>query len=263
MSRTPLAVIKLGGNLLEQPKSRGRIAEQMVRLKRQGWRIAVVHGGGGEISARLEQAGIAPKFVQGMRVTSAKAMDIVASVLAELNHTLVGAIQAADGQACGLHGGDGLLLTRPMRIGGEDLGRVGEVAQVQTDQILAPLLEEQIVVIAPTGADADSALPHNINADVAACALAQSLSADHLLLLSDVEGVLDAQKQLVSQLTRRQAEALIADGTINAGMVPKVRQALEAVGSGVGAVHILSGKRSNALYSQLQGDKRVGTRISA
>lgn len=260
---TGLAVVKLGGNLLKDATYRADIARQVVALSAAGLRMLVVHGGGSAISARLNQAGIVPRFIQGMRVTDEASMAIVEEVLEDINRRMLAAIEAAGGVAAGLIGSQGLLISTPMRIDGEDLGRVGEVERLDNSLLLEPLAAGRIVVIAPTGNDSVNGLSYNINADVAACALASGIAADHLLLLADVDGVLDAQQRPLSRLTRTRAEQLIAEGTIRRGMVPKVRQALQAVDRGVGTVHILNGQRPDALYNQLLGGTEAGTRITA
>jgi acetylglutamate kinase len=237
-----------------------RFARDIVLLKQVGINPIVVHGGGPQIGQMLQRLGIKSSFVDGLRVTDRETMDVVEMVLAgTVNKQLVAAINAAGGCAVGLTGKDGGLIRarKLMRSRIEagvrveiDLGFVGEPEQVD-DRVLAIFRQSDIIpVIAPIGIGADGET-YNINADTVAGAVAAAVKARRFLLLTDVDGVLDAEKRLITELTAGEARRLIADGTISGGMIPKVETCLAAVEGGVEAAVIVDGRVAHAILLEL------------
>jgi acetylglutamate kinase len=247
----------------------------VVLMKLVGMNPVVVHGGGPQIGKLLERIGKRSEFVEGMRVTDRETMDVVEMVLGGLvNKEIVSLINQHGGKAVGLSGKDGgLIHARKMVLkkaaAGEslpseiiDIGHVGEVESI--DPRLVALLDtgDFIPVIAPIGVGEDGQT-YNINADVVAARLAVTLKAEKLILLTNTAGVLDREGRLLTGLSIGQVDALIADGTISGGMLPKVRYALEAVGSGVRSAHIIDGRVEHAVLLEIFTDRGVGTLIRA
>jgi acetylglutamate kinase len=255
-------VVKVGGRAMEDPALRRALAEDLVLLRWVGLGLVVVHGGGAQVTAMLDRLGIASTFAGGQRVTDDETMEVVEMVLGGgINQTLVGAINARGGRAVGLSGKDGGLATA-RRLGpqnGVDLGRVGEVVAVD-GQVLARLADF-IPVIAPIVATADGETL-NVNADPFAARLAVALGAEKLVLLTDVPGVQDRDGALIATLDAARARALIQDGTIAGGMIPKVENALAALEAGVKKIHILSGRIEHALLLEIFTDRGVGTEVT-
>jgi len=266
-------VIKYGGNAMVDEALKQSFARDVVLMKLVGMNPVVVHGGGPQIGKLLERMGKKSEFVQGMRVTDQETMDVVEMVLGGLvNKEIVNLINQQGGKAVGLTGKDGglirahkMLLTKlsadeklPPEI--IDIGHVGEVHQI--DPKIVELLDsgDFIPVIAPIGVG-DDGQTYNINADVVASKLANTLQAEKLILLTNTSGVLDKQGQLLRKLSAKQARALIADGTISGGMLPKVNYALDAVASGVRACHIVDGRVPHAVMLEIFTDQGVGTLI--
>ena len=270
--RGKTVVIKYGGNAMVDEALKQGFARDVVLMKLVGINPVVVHGGGPQIGKLLERIGKKSEFVQGMRVTDRETMDVVEMVLGGLvNKEIVNLINQQGGKAVGLSGKDGgLIRARKMLLksgGGDalpseiiDIGHVGEVASI--DPHLVALLDnaEFIPVIAPIGVGDDGAT-YNINADVVAGKLAITLQAEKLMLLTNTTGVLDKQGQLLTGLSLSQVRALIADGTIHGGMLPKVNYALDAVASGVKSAHIIDGRVAHAVLLELFTDAGVGTLI--
>ena len=266
-------VIKYGGNAMENDALKTSFARDIVLMKAVGINPVVVHGGGPQIGQLLERIGKKSEFVQGMRVTDRETMDVVEMVLGGLvNKEIVNLINQQGGKAVGLTGKDGgliraekMVLTKqaadeklPPEI--IDIGHVGEVTKI--DPRIVALLDtaDFIPVIAPIGVGDDGAT-YNINADVVASKLANTLQAEKLMLLTNTSGVLDKQKQLLRKLSAKEAKALILDGTISRGMLPKVNYALDAVASGVRACHIVDGRVPHAVMLEIFTDQGVGTLI--
>ncbi len=265
-------VIKFGGNAMVDEALQNAFAQDIVLLKQVGIDPVVVHGGGPQINQVLEKIGKKGEFIQGMRVTDRETMDVVQMVLGGLvNKDIVALINRHGGRAVGLTGRDaGLVRARKLTMTHKtadmdepeiiDLGHVGEVASI--DPSILKVLEKKdfIPVIAPIGVG-DDGTAYNINADVVAGKLAQVLQAEKLLLLTNTPGVLDKQGKLLTGLTAADVEALIADGTIYGGMLPKIEFALDAVRGGVKTVQIIDGRVPHAVLLELLTDKGVGTLI--
>jgi acetylglutamate kinase len=265
-------VIKYGGNAMVDAELKSAFARDVVLMKLVGMNPVVVHGGGPQIGALLERIGKKSEFVAGMRVTDRETMDVVEMVLGGLvNKEIVNLLNQHGGKAVGLTGKDGrfirakkMLITKqadaklPPEI--IDLGHVGEVERI--DPSLVAFLDsgDFIPVIAPIGVD-DEGATYNINADVVAGKLAITLQAEKLILLTNTAGVLDREGKLLTGLPAATVKALIADGTISGGMLPKVNFALDAVASGVRACHIVDGRVPHAVMLEIFTDQGVGTLI--
>lgn len=264
-------VVKYGGNAMTDPALQRAFAEDVVLLRLLGMRVVVVHGGGPQIEAALKRLGKEGKFIQGMRVTDPETMGVVQWVLAgEVQQELVGLIQQAGGKAAGLTGRDGATLrATQLRMPDKDdpakehdIGLVGDVQAVDTTLLNTLLDAGHIPVFSPIGLGAHNE-SYNVNADVAAAALAMALQAEKLLMLTNIAGVLDQNKQLLTQLSPQQIDALCADGTISGGMIPKIAGALDAARNGVKAVHILDGRVPHGMLQDLLLGQPCGTMITA
>lgn len=260
-------VIKYGGNAMVDETLKNGFARDIVLMKLVGINPVVVHGGGPQIGQLLARIGKESRFVEGMRVTDAETMDVVEMVLGGLvNQQIVELINRHGGRAVGLSGKDGgLIRARRMTLRrGEveemDIGQVGEVERI--DPGIVNLLDQAdfIPVIAPIGVGEDGC-SYNINADLVAGKVAEVIGAEKLMLLTNTAGVLDRDGQLLTGLSPAQVEALIADGTIYGGMLPKIACALSAVQNGVGASHIVDGRVEHAVLLELFTDEGVGTLI--
>ena len=254
-------VIKYGGHAMQDQDLRASFAVDVVLLKHIGVRPVIVHGGGPQIAIELDRLGIESSFVNGLRVTDDATMEVVEMVLGgKVNREIVELIQQAGGRSVGLTGSDGAMLrVRPKRVDGSDVGRVGEIIDVDSG-VISSLEEDGFVpVIAPIAVDADG-LTYNVNADEVAGALAVALSAKKLILLTDVEGVRDASGELMSQLTVEEAHKHIQEGTIREGMIPKVSCCIDALSGGVPQTHIIDGRVLHAVLLEIfTDDAGVGT----
>ncbi len=263
-------VIKYGGNAMVDDKLKSGFARDIVLMKTVGMNPVVVHGGGPQIGKLLQKIGKQTEFVQGMRVTDSETMDVVEMVLGGLvNKEIVNLIHRHGGNAVGLTGKDGdLIRARKLRItrGGAnseemlDLGHVGEVDSIDPGVVNMLVHGDFIPVIAPIGVGEDG-FSYNINADLVAGKMAEVLKAEKLILLTNTGGVLGRDGALLSGLNVAQVDALIADGTIHGGMLPKIRCALDVVQSGVRAAHIIDGRVEHAVLLELFTDQGVGTLI--
>jgi acetylglutamate kinase len=256
-------VIKYGGHAMVDDELRAQVAVDLVLLKYIGVRPVVVHGGGPQIAATLERLGKTSSYVEGLRVTDDETMEVVEMVLGgKINPDIVQLVNRGGGIGVGLSGRDaGMLRVRRKRVGGQDIGRVGEVAAVDPGPVLAASAAGYIPIIAPVGVD-DDGVSHNVNADEAAGAVAAALGAAKLLMLTDVEGVKDADRKLVPQLSVDEARKLIAEGTVREGMIPKVECCIRAVEAGVERVHIVDGRIRHAILLEIFTDGGVGTLIA-
>ncbi len=265
-------VIKYGGAAMVEEHLKESFARDIVLLEYIGLNPVIVHGGGPQINKVLDKMGIKAKFVNGMRVTDEATMEVVEMVLAgDLNMEIVSMINKHGGRAVGLSGKDaGLIrakkLPKETVEGGDstqkvDLGRVGNVKAV--DPALLDTLDKArfIPVIAPIGVD-EKGESLNINADLAASAVAAALKAEKVVFLTDVEGIKDAEKKLLPTIEKAEARRLIKDGVITGGMIPKVECALQAVNEGVKSAHIIDGRVQHAVLLEIFTDKGVGTVIS-
>ncbi len=267
-----IVVVKYGGHAMGDETVARDFARDMVLLEQSGVNPVVVHGGGPQIGAMLKKLGIKSEFAAGLRITDKATVEIVEMVLAgSINKQIVGFINAQGGRAIGLCGKDGKMVTaakvtRSVRDPDSniekivDLGFVGEPAKVDTTVLDQVLGRELIPVLAPVALGADGET-YNINADTFAGAIAGALGAKRLLFLTDVPGVLDKNKQLIKELHVDQARALIADGTITGGMIPKVETCIYAIEQGVEGVVILDGKTPHAVLVELLTDHGAGTLI--
>ena len=253
-------VVKIGGAALEDESLRRRFAEDLILLDWVGLDLVVVHGGGKQITQMLDRVGQAARFVDGQRVTDAATLEVVEMVLGgSLNQELVRLVNHLGGAAVGLTGCDGGLarakIVRP------ELGLVGEVAEVDRT-VIDRLVPDFIPVVAPIATGPDGAAL-NVNADVFAARLAQALGAEKLVLLTDIAGVLDADRNLITSLTDAEARSLIARGVISGGMIPKVENALAALAAGVHKIHIIDGRLEHALLLEIFTRDGVGTQLVA
>lgn len=265
-------VVKLGGNAMVDEKLKGSFARDLVLMKLVGMNPVVVHGGGPQIGKLLERIGKETEFVDGHRVTDRETMDVVEMVLGGLvNKEIVTLINQHGGRAVGLTGKDGDLIrarkldfvsnnpemTAPEII---DLGHVGEVESIDT-MVLDMLMQGDLIpVIAPIGVGEDGR-SYNINADLVAGKLAGVLRAEKLMLLTNTAGLLDEEGKVLTGLTAKHVDELIARGVITGGMLPKIRSAIEAVHSGVGSAHIIDGRMEHAVLLEIFTDEGVGTLI--
>lgn len=262
-------LIKMGGSAMEDPELVSKVMRDVVFLEVAGIRPIVVHGGGKAISKAMTDAGLEAKFVGGFRVTTDQAIDIVSRVLSEeLNPGLVKMIRSFGGKAVGVPGGDVFLGEKTTGIDESgkrvDIGRVGEVVGCQMAQMAAALDNGIVPVISPLAAELGTGRPLNINADLAAAALAKELRVTKLVYLSDVPGLMqDPSKPetLIHSVNRRKADELMADGTISGGMIPKIQSAIDALNAGVRKVHFVDGRQPHALLLEIFTDGGIGTEV--
>ena len=264
-------VIKYGGNAMTDPALQDCFARDVVLLKLVGMNPVVVHGGGPQINELLDRLGKKGTFIQGMRVTDEETMDVVEMVLGgQVNKDIVNLINRHGGKAVGLTGQDGnfirarKLLMENKELPGEfiDIGSVGDITAIDPSLISFLDTGDFIPVIAPIGVGPDGET-YNINADVVAGKLAEILSAEKLILLTNTPGVLDKDGNLLTGLTPKQVDEMVEDGTLSGGMLPKISSALDAARSGVKSVHIIDGRVEHALLLEVLTDEGVGTLIKA
>ncbi|WP_069383201.1 acetylglutamate kinase [Halomonas caseinilytica] len=266
-------VVKYGGNAMTEDPLIDSFARDMVLMKEVGINPVVVHGGGPQIGELLEKLNIESRFVNGMRVTDAETMDVVEMVLGGLvNKGIVNLINQCGGKAIGLTGKDGAQIrARQLKVEHQspemtapeiiDIGHVGEVEHISTDLIEMLAGRDFIPVIAPIGVDA-SGRSFNINADLVAGKVAEALDAEKLMLLTNVAGLMNADGEVLTGLSTAQVDAMIADGTIHGGMLPKIRCALESVKGGVASAHIIDGRIPHATLLEIFTNAGVGTLIT-
>lgn len=266
-------VVKFGGNAMTDASLHESFARDVVLMKLVGMNPVVVHGGGPQIGSLLEKLNIQTEFVNGMRVTDSQTMDVVEMVLGgSVNKEIVSSISRNGGKAIGVTGKDGQLIrARKLQVNRYspdlgaseivDIGHVGEVDQIDIEVLNVILDSNFIPVIAPIGAD-DQGNTYNINADLVAGKIAEVMGAEKLMLLTNVAGLLDKQGQILTGLSTEQVDALIEDGTISGGMLPKIGCALDAVKSGVASAHIVDGRIPHAVLLEVFTDQGVGTLIT-
>jgi acetylglutamate kinase len=257
-------VVKYGGHAMTDPDAARGFARDVVLLRSIGIRPIVVHGGGPQIKRALERFGIESKFKSGMRITDEATMDVVRMVLVgEVNQDIVALINHFGGKAVGLSGADASFLRgERITVEGEDIGRVGKVTAVDGGHVALLDQSGYIPVIAPIAIDTEGK-PLNVNADLAAGAVAARLDARKLLLMTDIEGVRGADGDVIRSLPRRDAQRLIDEGVISGGMIPKIGTALDALDAGVRKVHIVDGRVAHALLLEIFTDSGVGTEVVA
>ena len=264
-------VIKYGGNAMTSPALKEQFAENIIELQRLGLKPIVVHGGGPQIGQLLEKLDIESRFIQGMRVTDPATMSVVEMVLGgSVNQDIVSLIVSKGGKAVGLTGKDaGLIEAMPLAMTIEDdngqvqpvdLGQVGEVTNIDTTLLDTLMQADLIPIIAPIGSDKNG-LAYNINADLVAGAVAKAMQSEKLLLLTNTPGILDKNDQVLPHLDADAVAALIEDGTIYGGMLPKIQCALESVQGGVQSAHIVDGRIENAVLLELFTETGSGTAI--
>ena len=262
-------VIKYGGNAMTDPALQADFAEDVVLLKLVGMNPVVVHGGGPQIETALNRLGKKGEFIQGMRVTDAETMEVVEWVLAgEVQQDIVGLINQAGGKAVGLTGRDGgLMRAQKLKLMDNkdpsiehDVGQVGDIVSIDPSVVKALQDDAFIPVISPIGFGENNE-SYNINADVVASRLATVLQAEKLVMLTNIPGVLDKAGQLLPELTPQQIDALIADGTISGGMLPKLAGAIDAAKAGVNAVHVVDGRVPHSMLLEILTDQAYGTMI--
>ncbi len=255
-------VVKYGGNAMKDDAMITSFARDVALMKLVGMNPVVVHGAGPQIGSHLERLGKKSEFIEGMRVTDEETMDVVEMMLGGLvNKAVVSALNQQGGRAVGLTGKDGTMIrARKMNLKGHDLGQVGEVEAIDPRVINHLEAGGFIPVIAPVGVG-EHGEAYNINADVAAGKLATVLQAEKLILLTNTQGVLDKTGGVMTGLSVQQVEALIDDGTIHGGMLPKIRCALDAVNSGVKSAHIIDGRVTHSVLLELFTDEGIGTLI--
>jgi acetylglutamate kinase len=266
-------VVKYGGHAMVKDDLKRSFAMDVVLMKYIGMNPVIVHGGGPQIGELMEKLGKVPQFVQGMRVTDAETMDIVEMVLGgKMNKEIVGLINQHGGRAVGLSGKDGGLIKasrlRVRQPGSRDnsqlidIGLVGKVDTINPHIIQVLDSSGYIPIIAPIGVG-DEGEPYNINADLVAGEVAAALKAEKLIVLTDVEGILNEQKTLISSLKRADIAKLIEQGVISEGMLPKVDACLTALDGGVRKAHIIDGRQDHALLLEVFTNRGIGTEIVA
>jgi len=258
-------VVKYGGAAMVDERLKAQVMQDIVLLRTVGIKPVLVHGGGKEVSEVMQRMGLQPRFAGGLRVTDAQTMEIVEMVLAgTTNKGIVSLIHRAGGKAVGLSGKDGnLLVARKLTPGGNDIGYVGEVTQVNAEviEVLAAAGYIPVISSVAIGEDGKS---YNVNADHAAGAIAAALCAEKLIVLTDVPGVLanlNDPTSLISEMSVGQAEELLRNGKAESGMAPKLEACITALRSGVQRAHIIDGRQPHAILMEVFTDHGVGTMI--
>jgi acetylglutamate kinase len=262
-----IVIVKYGGSAMTDHSLEQKVIEDAVLLKLTGFKVIIVHGGGKEISRWVDKVGKEPKFVDGLRVTDEETMEIAEMVLNKVNKNLVAMVEKLGVKAVGVSGKDGNLLkvNKKLSSSGEDIGYVGNITEVNP-KILYDLLEKDFLpIVAPIGLD-DEYHSYNINADDAACEIAKAVDAEKLAFLTDVEGLyrdFNDKSTFISRISVSEAKKLIESGTIQGGMLPKLRNCTEAIDEGVHRVHILDGRIPHCLLLEIFTKKGIGTAIVA
>ncbi len=261
-----IIVVKYGGSAMLDEGLKQQVIEDVTLLKLVGFKPIIVHGGGKDISRWVEKSGMVPEFVGGLRKTDADTMEIAEMVLNRVNKSLVAMVEKLGVAAAGVSGKDGRMLTVEKKLsGGQDIGFVGEITGVNP-KILLDLLEKDFLpIVCPIGMDKDF-MTYNINADDAACAIAQALGAEKLAFLTDIEGVYrdpDDRTSLISELKVSETRKLLESGHVGGGMLPKLNSCIEAIENGVNRVHILDGRIPHCLLLEIFTNKGIGTAILA
>lgn len=259
-----IVIVKYGGSAMVDEELKRNVIKDVVLLKLVGFKPIIVHGGGKEISRWVGKVGMEPQFINGLRVTDADTMEVAEMVLGKVNKELVALVQSLGVKAVGISGKDGGLLKVEKKLSdGQDIGYVGNVKEVNP-KILYDLLEKDFLpIVFPVGMDEDFHT-YNINADDAACAIAESMKAEKLAFLTDIEGVYrdyDDPDSLISELHVNEAEKLITDGHVGGGMIPKLQNCIDAIEKGVSRVHILDGRIPHSLLLEIFTNKGIGTAI--
>ena len=259
-----IIVVKYGGSAMVDEQLKKSVIQDVVLLKLVGFKPIIVHGGGKEISRWVSKVGKEPKFINGLRVTDEETMELAEMVLGKVNKELVSLVESLGVKAVGISGKDGgLLKVEKKYSGGQDIGFVGNITEVNP-KILSDLLDNDFLpIVCPIGMDEDF-LTYNINADDAACAIAKEMKAEKLAFLTDIEGVYknpDDPESLISKLFVRDAKELINNGNVGGGMIPKLQNCIDAIEQGVSRVHILDGRIKHCLLLEIFTNKGIGTAI--
>lgn len=259
-----IIVVKYGGSAMLDEELKKRVIQDVVLLKLTGFKPIIVHGGGKEISKWIGKVGMEPKFVNGLRVTDEATMEIAEMVLNKVNKSLVQMVNELGVKAVGISGKDGMLLKCEKKYSnGQDIGFVGNITEVNP-KIIYDLLEKDFLpIICPVGCD-DHLTSYNVNADDAACAIAEAMKAEKLAFLTDVEGVyrdFEDKDSLISEMTVDEAQEFVSAGGVGGGMLPKLQNCIDAIKSGVSRVHILDGRIPHCLLLEIFTNKGIGTAI--
>ncbi|MCB1063597.1 MAG: acetylglutamate kinase [Verrucomicrobiae bacterium] len=263
-------LIKVGGSAMEDPDLVRRLMRDVVFLELVGVNPVIVHGGGKAISAAMKTAGLSAEFVGGLRVTSDAAMELVERTLSrEINPGLVKSLIEFGGKALGVAGNEAFIGERMKAWSDQEsreieLGRVGKVVDIELSKIEAAISTETVPVLSPIASERGTGLALNVNADLAAAALASKLKVAKLIYLSDVIGLMRDprdEETLIPSIRTDEVEALIEDGTIGGGMIPKLRSAVDALEAGVGKVHMIDGRISHSLLLEIFTESGIGTEI--
>lgn len=259
-----IIVVKYGGSAMVDEKLKMNVIKDVVLLKLVGFKPIIVHGGGKEISSWVKKIGMEPRFVNGLRVTDEPTMELAEMVLNRVNKSLVQLVQELGVKAVGISGKDGGLLNVEKKLSdGQDIGYVGNIKKVNPELLFDLLEKDFLPIVCPIGYD-DDFDSYNINADDAACAIAKAVKAEKLAFLTDVEGVyrdFNDKSSLISELTLEDAEKFISEGNAGGGMLPKLRNCIDALQEGVSRVHILDGRIPHCLLLEIFTNKGIGTAI--
>jgi len=266
-------VVKIGGEIADDEKTLHSFCEEVALLSQVGIHVVVVHGGGKQATQLSKQLGIEPKMIEGRRVTDEKTLDVVMMVFAgTINTEILAALREYGAEAVGISGVDGGILNAvkrpPKNVVNEktgeeemvDYGHVGDIHSIDPKLLVTLLNADFVPVMASLGGDDDGNIL-NINADTVAAEIASTLKAEKLFLVTDVDGILRADKTLISRVTPKEIDRLVAEGVIKGGMIPKAASAVEALKDGVGFVHIISGKKPSTLLAEVFTDVGSGTMI--
>ena len=259
-----IVVVKYGGSAMVDEELKKKVIQDVVLLKLVGFKPIIVHGGGKEISRWVGKVGMEPEFKNGLRVTDEPTMEIAEMVLNKVNKSLVQLVNELGIKAVGISGKDGMMLKCHKKLsGGEDIGFVGDVDEVDP-KIIYDLLEKDFLpIICPIGFD-EEFYSYNINADDAACAIATAVQAEKLAFLTDVEGVfkdINDTESLISEMTVEEAQDFVDSGMLGGGMLPKLQNCINAMKNGVSRVHIMDGRIPHCLLLEVFTDRGIGTAI--
>ena len=259
-----IVVVKYGGSAMVDEELKENVIKDVVLLKLVGFKPIIVHGGGKEISRWVGKVGMEPRFINGLRVTDEATMEVAEMVLGKVNKELVTFVQSLGIKAVGISGKDGGLLQVEKKCpDGQDIGFVGEITQVNP-KILFDLLEKDFLpIVCPVGLD-ENFRTYNINADDAACKIAEAVKAEKLAFLTDIEGVYrdpSDPESLISELHVQEAQSLIDNGNVGGGMIPKLKNCIDAIREGVNRVHILDGRIPHSILLEIFTNKGIGTAI--
>lgn len=254
-----IIVIKYGGNAMIDEIQKDNVIKQITLLKMLGIKVVLIHGGGPDIEEELRNKNIESKFKNGLRVTDKKTMDIVKMVLVgKTNTEIVNMLNMQLCNAIGISGIDGNIIK--CKKSNKDIGYVGEIEKINNNLIFDLLEKDYIPVISPIGTDGEGNF-YNINADTVASEIAISLKSNKIILLTNIDGILDKEKKIISIIDKRDVEQLINNGTIQGGMIPKVEACVQCLNNGVERTHILNGSKKNTILYELLTDDGIGTMI--